>query len=167
MLIIKTNVIINIYGGFMLNKKRVFFTLSLCLFVFIINQQINAQNLHPTTLENLKRSIEYLMAGDYHNAVITSNQVIRADPNSAINYVIRARALYELNDYDRVIADCTHAIRLDRNNSAAFLIRGNAYGQKDDYTRAISDWQAALRLNPNIDEARHNIELALLRQETN
>jgi len=149
----------------MLNKKYVVFTLFICLFIITANYQLSAQNLHPVTLENLRKSIEYLMAGDYHNAIITSNQVIRADPNSAINYIIRARAYYELNDFDRVITDCTHAIRLDRNNSAAYLIRGNAYGQKDDYTRAISDWQAALRLNPNIEEARYNIELARLRQE--
>ena len=144
----------------MINKKSAIFTAFLGFFIFIANQQLNAQNLHPVTVENLKRSIEYLMTGDYHNSIIYSNLVIRSDPNSAINYVIRARAYYELNDFERVIADCNQAIRLDRNNSAAFLIRGNAYGQRNDFTRAISDWEAALRLNPNIDEARHNIELA-------
>ncbi|MCL2720143.1 MAG: tetratricopeptide repeat protein [Treponema sp.] len=149
----------------MKNNKNLVLTMFLCFFIFILNVHISAQNINHVTLENFSKSLECLMAGDFHNAILYSNMVIRSDPNSAINYVIRARAYYELNDYNRAIIDCDHAIRLDRNNSAAFTIRGNAYGQNGDLTRAISDWQAALRLNPNIEEARQNIELARLRQE--
>ncbi|MCL2800846.1 MAG: tetratricopeptide repeat protein [Treponema sp.] len=116
-------------------------------------------------LEHLRESLEHLVNGDFNNAIISSNQLIRIDPNSAVNYVIRARALYELQEYDRVIADCAQAIRLDRNNAAAFTIRGNAYGQKGEYNRAISDWEAALRINPNIEEARVNIETARQRRD--
>ncbi|MCL2765486.1 MAG: hypothetical protein FWD40_09450 [Treponema sp.] len=116
-------------------------------------------------LEHLRNSLDYLMQGDYYNAVISSNQLIRIDPNSAINYIIRARAFYEMNEYDRVILDCNHAIRLDRNNAAAYTIRGNAHGKKGDFTLAISDWQAAIRINPGISEAAHNIELARQQQE--
>jgi tetratricopeptide (TPR) repeat protein len=132
----------------------------LCIFIFNAIPHVNAQHIHPSALEHFRRSLEYLLIGDYHNAIISSNNVIRMDPNSAINYVIRARAFYEINDYERAIADSSHAIRLDRNNAAAFNIRGNAHGQNGDINRAIADWEAALRINPNIDEARHNIELA-------
>jgi len=119
---------------------------------------------NATALEHFKRSLEYLMLGDYHNAIISSNNVLRIDPNSSISYLVRARAYFELNDYDRVIADCTLAIRHDRNNAAAYVIRGNVHARREDYTRAISDWQAALRINPNIPEAAQNIALARQQQ---
>jgi len=137
-------------------------TTVLCFFVFA-NAFVFAQMIpqyNHFALEHLKRSLEFLLQSDYQNAVISSNQLIRIDPNSALNYVIRARALFELSEFDMVITDTTQAIRLDRNNAAAFLIRGNAHGRKGDYNRAISDWQAALRINPDIDEASHNIDVA-------
>lgn len=150
----------------MSKKNCVFLAVSFC-FAFSVIPDLYAQQrqqppqpYNPTALEYLKRALECLMLGDFYNTVINCNNVIRLDPESALTYVIRARAYYELNNYDMVIADCTQAIRLDRNNAGAFVIRGNAYGQRNDYTRAISDWQSALRLNPEIEEARHNIELA-------
>jgi len=144
-------------------KKQVIFTALLCLFVFVTIPHVNAQQVqsyNPVALEHFKRSLEFLAIGDYYNAIISSNNVIKLDPNSAINYVVRARAYYEMDEYDRAIADCTQAIRLDRNNAAAFHIRGNAHGKKGDTTRAIADWQNALRINPELTEATHNIELA-------
>jgi len=148
-----------------LKKNRIFLIVLFCL-LFSAIPNLYAQRQQPqqpynaVALEHLKRSLEALVLGDYQTAILSCNRVIRLDPDSAVTYVIRARAYYELNDYDRVIADCTQAIRLDRNNAAAYNIRGNAYGQKNDLNKAISDWQAALRVNPEIDEARQNIELA-------
>jgi len=141
-------------------RKLVFTAFLFMCFALIVPNADAQQPYNHFALEHLKKSLEFLILGDYHNAVLSSNQLIRYDPNSAINYVIRARAYYEMKNYDMTIADCTHAIRIDRNNSAAFVIRGNAHGQKGDLNRAISDWEAALRINPNIDEAIHNIALA-------
>lgn len=139
------------------------FPVILCLFIFTVSHYIYAQpiqNYNPVALEHFKRSLEYLKIGDYYNAIISSNNVIRLDPNSAVSYTIRARAYYEMNEYDRAITDCNSAIRLDRNNAGAYHIRGNAHAQKGDFRRAISDWESALRIDPEISEAAHNIELA-------
>jgi tetratricopeptide (TPR) repeat protein len=149
----------------MFSKKHVF-VLIFCLKVFVAVFNANAQSMHPIALEHFKQGIEYLVSGDYLNTVVSINQAIRINPNSAINYVIRARAFYGLNQFDNVITDSSQAIRLDRSSSAAFLIRGNAHGQNGDIDRAIADWEAALRINPNIEEARHNIELARRQQES-
>jgi tetratricopeptide (TPR) repeat protein len=105
------------------------------------------------------------MKGDYYNAIISCSNVIKADPNSAVSYTIRARAYYELNEFDRAITDCNQAIKLDKNNAAAYNTRGNAYGKKGDYKRAISDWRTAVRINPNLEEAKYNIELAMKQQD--
>jgi tetratricopeptide (TPR) repeat protein len=146
-------------------KKQVVFPVFLCLFIFVsISSLYSQQEYNPVVLEHFRRSLQYIMAEDYNNAIISCNNVIRADPNSAVSYTIRARAYYELNEYDKAIADCSQAIRIDRNNAAAYNIRGNAYGKKEDYRRAISDWQTAVRINPNLEEAKYNIELAMKQQ---
>jgi|GEM_PF-1769786 len=139
-------------------KKRFFLSVIL-LNIFILIPQAYPQDNHYA-LQYLRRSLECLALGDFTNAIINSNQVLRIDPNSALSLVVRARAYYELNYYTNAIADCTQALRIDRGSSAAYLIRGNAYGQNGDYNRAISDWQAALRINPELEEAAHNIEVA-------
>jgi len=146
-------------------RKMLIFAALLCFFASIphVNAQ-QIQNYNPHALEYFKKSLEYLTQGDYYNTILNCNNVIRLDPNSAINYVIRSRAYYEMNEYDKAIADCNQAIRLDRNNAAAYVIRGNAYAKKNELNRAISDWEAALRINPNIPEAAQNIDLARLNQ---
>jgi tetratricopeptide (TPR) repeat protein len=147
-------------------EKRAVFTVFLSLFIFVsIPELYSQQEYHPVTLEHLKHSVEYIMKGDYNNAIISSSYVLRADPNSVVSYTIRARAYYELNEFDKAIADCNQAIRIDRNNAGAYNIRGNAYGKKGDTKRAISDWQAAIRINPSLEEAKYNIELSMQMQE--
>ena len=138
-------------------KKIVVFVVFFC-FIFI--PQITAQTSNQVALEFLKRGIECLMTGDYNNAIVNFNEVLRRNTNSALTYVMRGRAYYELNDFERAIADCTQAIRFDRNNTTAFILRGNAHRKIGDLTKAIDDWEAALKINPNIEEAKLNLELA-------
>jgi len=145
--------------------KRAVFIVLLCLFVFVAIPVYSQQDYNPTALENFKRSLQYMMIGDYYNAVLSCNTVIRIDPNSAVAYAIRARAYFELNELDKSLADCNQAIKIDRNNAAAYNVRGNIYVKKGDYKRAISDWQAAIRINPDLEEARYNIELANKQQD--
>jgi len=141
-------------------KKQLVFSVFLFLFVFIsINNIYSQQEYNPVVLENFKRSLQYIMDGDYKNAITYSTSVIRADANSAVSYTIRARAYYELNEYDRAILDCNQAVKIDKNNATAYNIRGNAYGKKGDFKRALSDWQAAVRINPKLEEAKINIEM--------
>jgi len=142
-------------------RKRILVILILTVIIPFAGAQ---QPYNQVALEHFKQSLEYLMNGDYQNAIISSNNVLRIDPFSAVSYVVRARAYFELNDYDRVVADCTQAIRHDRNNAAAFVIRGNVHARRGDLQRAISDWQAALRINPDLAEAQQNIATARQQQ---
>jgi tetratricopeptide (TPR) repeat protein len=143
-------------------KKNTTFWLFLLSFVLtavpVLAQAEEPYN--PWALEHFKRSLEYLVTGDYNNAILSCNEVLRRDPNSSVTYTIRARAYFESGYYDNAIADCTLAIRIDRNNIGAYSIRGNAYARKGDRNRAITDWQAVLRINPDNSEARQNIERA-------
>jgi len=127
---------------------------------FSINNATAQQQYNASALEHLKRSLNFMMSGDYLNAIASCNQLIRLDANSTVNYIIRARAYYEIGEYDLAISDCNLVTGLDRNNTAAYNIRANCYRQKGDLSKAIAEWQTALRINPGLEEARVNIELA-------
>ena len=142
--------------------KRNIFLFILCLLVF--SAVLFGQEYDSQALRFLKISVESLMNGNYNKAIEYSTRVIKIDPDSAVTYVIRARAYFELGDMDKAIADSTQAIRRDRNNIGAYSIRGNAYGRKGDMDRAIADWKAILKINPDADEAKLNIEKAGLQR---
>jgi len=142
--------------------KRCVSLFPLCF--LILSAGLFAQEYDSQALRFLKISVENLMNGNYLKAVEYSTRVIKIDPDSAVTYVIRARAYFELGDMDKAIADSTQAIRRDKNNIGAYSIRGNAYGRKGDMDRAISDWKAVLKINPDADEAKLNIEKAGLQR---
>jgi tetratricopeptide (TPR) repeat protein len=142
--------------------KRNIFLFILCFLILSVG--LFGQEYDSQALRFLKMSVENLMSGNYLKAIEYSTRVIKIDPDSAVTYVIRARAYFELGDMDKAIADSTQAIRRDRNNIGAYSIRGNAYGRKGDMDRAIADWKAVLRINPDADEARLNIEKAGLQR---
>jgi len=142
--------------------KRGVFLFLLCFLIF--SAGLFAQEYDSQALRFLKISVENLMSGNYIKAIEYSTRVIKIDPDSAVTYVIRARAYFELGDMDKAIADSTQAIRRDKNNIGAYSIRANAYGRKGDMDRAIADWKAVLKINPDADEAKLNIEKAGLQR---
>jgi len=153
----------NYIKGYIFIMKRNIFLIFFCSLVFstvcVYGQEYDSQ-----ALKFFKSSVENLMNGNYGKAVEDSSRAIRIDPDSAVTYVIRARAYFEMGDMDRAIADSTQAIRRDRNNVGAYSIRGNAYGKKGDMDRAIADWKSILKINPDADEAKINIEKASLQR---
>jgi tetratricopeptide (TPR) repeat protein len=119
---------------------------------------VYAEEYNHRALRHLKSAVEHLMNGEYENAIEECTNVIRIDPESAVTYVMRARAYFELGNMDRAIADSTEAIRRDRNNAGAYSIRGSANAAKGNIERAVADWNAVLRINPQAAEAAANIE---------
>jgi tetratricopeptide (TPR) repeat protein len=142
-------------------KRSLFFVL-FCFLAFsagVYGQEYNSQ-----ALRYFKSSLANLMNGNYAKAIEDSSRAIKLEPKSAVSYVVRARAYFELGDLDRAIADSTQAIRRDKENIGAYLIRGDAYGNKGDLDRAIADWEAILKINPDFDDAKLNIEKAGLQR---
>jgi tetratricopeptide (TPR) repeat protein len=143
--------------------KRNIFLFLFCFLVFSA-VYVYGEDYDSQALRFLKISVENLMNGNYNKAIEYSTRVIKIDPDSAVTYVVRARAYFELGDMDKAIADSTQAIRRDRNNVGAYSIRGNAYGKKGDVDRAIADWNAIIKINPDADDAKLNIEKAGLQR---
>jgi len=143
--------------------KRIIFLFLLCFLVLSTLSVYAEQEYDSQALRYLKSSILNLMNGNYKKAIEDSTRVIKIDPDSAVTYVIRARAYYELGDMDKAIADSTLAIKHDRENTGAYSIRGGAYVKKGDIDKAVADWKAILKINPDADEAKLNIEKAGLK----
>jgi tetratricopeptide (TPR) repeat protein len=139
--------------------KRGLFLLLFCFLLFS-TVCLYAQEYSSQALRFFKSGLENLMNGDYNKAIEDSSRAIRIEPNSAVTYVIRARAYFEIGDLDKAIADSTQAIRRDRNNIGAYTIRSSAYVEKGEIDKAVTDWKAILKINPNYDDAKLNIEKA-------
>jgi len=139
--------------------KRSIFLFIFCFIAFSV-VSVYGQEYDSQALRFFKSSVENLINGNYIRAIEDSSRAIKIEPNSAVTYVIRARAYFEIGDMDKAIADSTQAIKRDRNNIGAYSIRGNAYGRKGELDRAIADWKAILKINPNFDDAKLNIEKA-------
>ncbi|MCL2174555.1 MAG: tetratricopeptide repeat protein [Treponema sp.] len=148
--------------GIIRSGKTILF---LVVFVLISVSAVNAQNNEQIAYGHFKVSLEYLMAGDYQNAILYSNQALRLLPNLVLAYLVRARAYFELNDFEKAIDDCSQVIRVDRTNSTAYSIRGNSYRKTGNMERAVTDWEAALKLNPNMEDVRNNLESARISRQ--
>jgi len=146
-----------------IDRKQALIVFALfCFFAGFTNA--SGQEFNPRALEYYKRVLEYMIIGDYDNAIAYCAVVLRYNPESADTYAIRARAYFEKGEMANAITDSTQAIGLDRNNVTARMIRGNAYAITGNFSRAISDWQAVLRLEPENTDAQVNIDLARERQ---
>jgi tetratricopeptide (TPR) repeat protein len=143
--------------------KRNIFLFFICFLAFS-SIRTYGQEYDSQALRHFKSSVENLMKGNYSKAIEDSTRAIRIDPDSAVTYVIRARAYFEIDDMDRAIADSTQAIKRDRNNIGAYSIRAGAYVKKGDLDRAVADWKAILKINPDADDAKLNIEKAGLQR---
>ena len=142
-------------------KTRIIFSIVFILSFFsTVPHASGQQTIDYYTLQYFKQSLEYLIGGDYDNAILFCSRVLGRDSDSVVTYTIRARAYFEKGDYKNAIADCNQAIRRDRNNLSAYFIRGNSYAKTGDMKRAVADWESVLKINPENADAMQNIELA-------
>lgn len=69
------------------------------------------------------------------------------NPESASDFVARAKRLIEARRYDDAVEDLSQAIKLDKSSAAAFERRGWLFFSKGDYDTAIADCDRAIKLD--------------------
>jgi len=57
---------------------------------------------------------------EYENAIREYTEVIRLEPDDAMNYLTRGNAYYDIKDYNRAIADYETALKLDPKDEYGF-----------------------------------------------
>ncbi len=102
---------------------------------------------------------------DYNIALRTYQQAQVLNPDRPEAYYNAAAALVGANDYTRAIAALEQAIAAgdDGITADAYYNLGNTFYAMTRYDAAIEAYQQTLLLNPDDAEARHNLEVALLR----
>jgi len=89
--------------------------------------------------------------------MLSLDEAVRRDPNSAQVYWDRASAWFERGRYDRASRDLDEAIRLDPTNSAYFDARGFAcHMDNRQEEKALADYGEAIRLDPANHHAINN-----------
>ena len=100
---------------------------------------------------------QYLLDGDYEQAIVAFSAAIEIDPNVADAYLGRAEAYLggdietaSTENLNLALADYDAAIELDETLTEAFVSRGDvhvALGTEEDLEEAISDYSSAISLD--------------------
>ena len=108
---------------------------------------------------------EPYLNGDYATALESYREAENRAAESGAPHYNSANALYRTGEYEEALQSYDEAIRHAEGElrSRGFFNRGNAAFQQQDYPEAVEAYKEALRMNPDDGDAKHNLELALLR----
>ncbi len=84
--------------------------------------------------------------GQYQEAIIELNAVLREHPDVELAWNLRGNAYYRLGDYPRALADQTQAILINPNFIPGWRDRGATFGKMGDIVAAESDRAMVLKL---------------------
>jgi tetratricopeptide (TPR) repeat protein len=85
---------------------------------------------------------------NYDEAIRCFSETIKLQPNDALAYYNRGRALYDQNKLDEAIGDYNEAVRFRSDHANTYIGRGNAHKAKGDFYRAIQDYNEAYGVDP-------------------
>jgi len=112
---------------------------------------------HDEASKFTKEGNQYLLQGEFEQAIAAYQKAIELNPNDTEAYLNRGQA-YAIGSgqYDLAIADYNKVIKINPRDAQAYFKRGKVYKQKGEFDRAISDYSKAIELNPNYAEAYTN-----------
>ena len=116
----------------------------------------------PEFLVNLGNA--YMMLGDAAKSEEAFRAAIRADPDQVTVRENLCRLLLDVHRFDDARAEADAAIARAHETPALFSARGRALMAAGRPVRAADDFRHALALDPGFEEARRNLDAALLRQ---
>lgn len=94
------------------------------------------------------RGNAYTGKGEYDQAILDYDELIKLDPDYAKALNNRGVAYLKKDDYEPAIRDFDAAIKLDANYADAFANRAETNQKKGDYAEALKDFDAAIQLKP-------------------
>ncbi len=122
-------------------------------------------------LANAEAAQKHLEKGNYDNAIVSADALIRTNDKEAqtIGHFFKASALEGLERADEAISEYSTTIDLARavnqvaSLAIAFIGRGRCYIQKNELGAAMRDFTAYIQIEPNEDVGYYWQALALQR----
>ena len=102
--------------------------------------------------------------GDYISALESYQDAQVSAPDSGEPYYNSGNALYRTAEYEEALQSYDESLRHAGGElrSRGFFNRGNTAFQQEQYPEAVEAYKEVLRMNPDNEDAKHNLELALL-----
>ena len=102
--------------------------------------------------------------GDYISALESYQDAQVSAPDSGEPYYNSGNALYRTAEYEEALQSYDESLRHAGGElrSHGFFNRGNTAFQQEQYPEAVEAYKEVLRMNPDNEDAKHNLELALL-----
>ena len=85
------------------------------------------------------RGSEYMAKGEYDQAIVYFDKMIKIKSKFAPAYCNRGTCYYEKGDYDQSILDFNEALKISPKLVEAYFNRAAAYYQKKEYDKAWED----------------------------
>jgi tetratricopeptide (TPR) repeat protein len=108
--------------------------------------------LHLSQAEQNTRLRQQALAqaqqGNHGRAIALFNQLIKKNPDNAVDYSNRGLVYFQLGRSDAALADYNRAIELNPGLDSVYNNRANYYASQGQFLEAILDYDVALDLNP-------------------
>jgi tetratricopeptide (TPR) repeat protein len=118
----------------------------------------------------ISKGNEYYKQKRYDKAIDEYDKALQINPNNTTAKFNMANALYKQakqTEAIRVYSDITNTAREASFRSKNFYNTGVVYSRQKKLEESIEEYKSALRLNPDDQEARENLQKALLELKKN
>jgi len=134
-----------------------------------VNEQAKKNNepTAVTTREMRQAAADAIKAKKYQLAADYLEKLTTADPENAVDYLVKRGAIYidYLKDYKKAIEVSEAVIKASPQEPAGYYNRGTAYLNMKEWKKARKDLDKAIELKPTWMEAYQNRALALLNMQ--
>ena len=113
------------------------------------------------------RGNEDFSVENYDDAMENYTSAQQENPDLAEPYYNAGNTRHRQDDTEKAVAQLEQSLRMadDELAQKSFYNLGNTYFEAEDWPSAIAAYQQALLLNPDDVDAKHNLELALQKQQ--
>jgi Ca-activated chloride channel family protein len=137
-------------------------------FLLIIVLCLSVAGLSQNATQNILKGNQFYQQSQFDLAEAQYRKALEYEPDNEKASYNLANALQKQNKYDeaaKLLDDLAESSKDKNLRSAAYYNQGVAYSKMKNLDASIESYKKALRLNPNDQEARENLEKALLQKK--
>ncbi len=120
-----------------------------------------------TVEEHFQKGNEYIQAGQFDQAVVEFEAVLKAEPERISALTNLGVAYYNVGRLDDAIAQYQKALEVGPDDADIRSNMAAAYVQKNDLTNAQAEYQKALQIKPELAQAHFGLAVVYLQQGQN